>query len=59
MPKKLTLTDIKVLTIQSGLNMSELAKKVGYSRTHLYDAIREPSKYPELYQKILDTCQDK
>lgn len=52
-----TLNEIKILAIQNGMNMSELARKVGYSRTHLYDAIREPSKYPELYKLILDTCK--
>ena len=54
--KKYTLQEIKIMAIKANLTMTEIATKLGYSRQHIYEAIKDPNKYSSVYLKILDTC---
>lgn len=53
------LQQVKMLAIKANLTLSQIADRIGYSRTHMYDAIRNPEKYPGVIKKILDTCNTK
>ena len=53
--KKLTLRQLRQRTAAKGLlTIRELARRIGCSRNSIYLAMERPSRYPLVFQKILE-----
>jgi len=56
--RKITLRELRMRAAAAGfLTMGSLAARIGCSRPSIYFALERPSRYPRVYQKILEVIE--
>lgn len=56
--EKLTMRSLRVRIAAKGiLTLEELAAKIDCSRTSIYLAVERPSRYPNVFRKILEVIE--
>lgn len=53
---KPTIKDFTKARVEFEDSVQDVADKMGYSRTYIYEVLKYPNKNPELHRKITEYC---